>query len=61
MLVMELLSVLNRNMRVRIIDWFGAVKTSRPSYWVDPKYFTRKVHEINFHEDMVEIDLEVDE
>ena len=57
MLVMELLPVINRNMRIEITDINDGTKTCAPVSWLDPKYLEREIYEITFREGTIVIDL----
>lgn len=57
MLVMELLPVIDRNMRIEIIDITTGVKTSTPVLWIEPKYLEREIYAITFREGKIVIDL----
>ena len=57
MLVMELLPNMNPDMRIEIVDNYGAERTSAPAKWLEPRFLEREVHEISFHEGKIVIDL----
>lgn len=57
MLVMELLPVIDRNMRIEITDINDGAKTCAPVSWLDPKYLEREIYTITFREGKIAIDL----